>query len=559
MPESAFLSLTPLAAAPLQAEVSAASPPATDATAAETSSFNDFLQGASQYQQPEETAPKEAETNGNAADTLQPADSNNDDSQAEKNTSGRIKESAEDSSQQTVKAEEIIESGESDSILPAEGEGLQEKSDTQNKELQTPFFLQQERPAPLATENDILQPAITTQQHTILQDKENTLQDEENAAPDVSFDSEKSGLQDSHGQQTEKIVSSLLVTETTETFALQQSWQPAGAGQGEPGSKQENNNAASLPFVQQIQLTKDLPTISLSITQPQEAQKTQISNGNWQRDDAIVARLQSIIDAADEKGTVSIKITKETAIAQESVQLKTLGQSQPSTAYIAVNESPRLSETASTNTKVFRILNPEEQDKSIQQRSFVWQQTENHEAKENSSVRFTTASIEPETRTTITNGSQEKQIRFDHSSSLINRALPMESNTEGSLFSSDSGSNGTLFSHAGQSQAVDTTADSTQTITLPSGLTVRENEVVRQFIDRFQINGRNLESRINIKLNPAELGEIEISLTVKEKTIKANVVAQSQITQGILEKNLDKIRAPINSTVQPAGGTGTAS
>ncbi len=604
MPESAFLSLAPPAATPLQAAVSAASPPATDATAAETSSFNDFLQGASQYQQPEETVPKEAETNSKAADTLQPADSSNDESQSERNISGLIKKSAEDGSQQAVKAEEIIESGESGNILPAEGEGLQEKqSNTQNKELQFPFSSQQKQPTPLTAENDILQPAITTQQHTILQDKENilqgeknVLQDEESTAPDVSFGGEKSRLQDSHGQQTEKIVSSLLVTETTETFALQQNWQPTGAEQREPGSKQKNNNAAPLPLVQQISLTKDLPKISLSITQPQGAQKTEISNGNWQRDDAIVARLQSIIDAADEMGTVSINITKETAIAQESIQLKTLGQLQSSAAYIAINESSRLSETTSANTKLFRILNPEEQDNSIQQRSFVWQQTENPGAEKNSSVRFTAAgtlsdiavkpypspqaeintqgeqspvteknismaekalntekvisrdsftlaSIKTETKTTINNGNQERQIRFDHNSSLINRALPMENNTKGALFSSDSGSNGTLFSHAGQPQAVETTVDSVQTITLPSGVTVRENEVVRQFIDRFQINGRNLESRINIKLNPAELGEIEITLTVKEKAIKANVVAQSQITQGILEKNLDKIRA----------------
>jgi flagellar hook-length control protein FliK len=51
-----------------------------------------------------------------------------------------------------------------------------------------------------------------------------------------------------------------------------------------------------------------------------------------------------------------------------------------------------------------------------------------------------------------------------------------------------------------------------------------------------------MDSRINIKLHPAELGELKIDLTVKEGAIRANVVAQSQQTVDILEKNIQKLK-----------------
>jgi len=48
---------------------------------------------------------------------------------------------------------------------------------------------------------------------------------------------------------------------------------------------------------------------------------------------------------------------------------------------------------------------------------------------------------------------------------------------------------------------------------------------------------------MHIKLHPAELGELKIDLTVKEGSIRANVVAQSQHVQEIIEKNLAKLKA----------------
>lgn len=85
-------------------------------------------------------------------------------------------------------------------------------------------------------------------------------------------------------------------------------------------------------------------------------------------------------------------------------------------------------------------------------------------------------------------------------------------------------------------------AESPKPIMLPSGAIVHEDEVIRQLSERFQISSRHMDSRINTKLHTVELGELKIDLTVKEGSIRANVVAQSQHALEILEKNIQKLK-----------------
>lgn len=83
----------------------------------------------------------------------------------------------------------------------------------------------------------------------------------------------------------------------------------------------------------------------------------------------------------------------------------------------------------------------------------------------------------------------------------------------------------------------------TATTTLPSGVVVQDQEVIQQLVERFQVNRRQLDSKIQLKLHPVELGKMEIDLTVKEGSIRANVVAQSQHVQEILERNIAKLKS----------------
>ena len=71
---------------------------------------------------------------------------------------------------------------------------------------------------------------------------------------------------------------------------------------------------------------------------------------------------------------------------------------------------------------------------------------------------------------------------------------------------------------------------------------VAEHEVLNQVLQRFHLTNRDQSTRINLKLHPAELGELQIHLSIKEGTIKASVVAQSQHVQEILEKNMAKLK-----------------
>ncbi len=91
------------------------------------------------------------------------------------------------------------------------------------------------------------------------------------------------------------------------------------------------------------------------------------------------------------------------------------------------------------------------------------------------------------------------------------------------------------------------TNDSAMPVILPSGAIVHEDDILQQLTNRFQISGKNTDSRINLKLHPAELGELKIDLTVKEGSIRANVVAQSHHTMEILEKNIPKLRSVLEN------------
>jgi flagellar hook-length control protein FliK len=84
-------------------------------------------------------------------------------------------------------------------------------------------------------------------------------------------------------------------------------------------------------------------------------------------------------------------------------------------------------------------------------------------------------------------------------------------------------------------------------VTLPSGTVVHQDEVVRQLIERFHIAKKDADTRINIQLHPAELGELKIDLSVKAGSIRAHVLASSQVTQEIIEKNLSKLRTILES------------
>jgi flagellar hook-length control protein FliK len=77
----------------------------------------------------------------------------------------------------------------------------------------------------------------------------------------------------------------------------------------------------------------------------------------------------------------------------------------------------------------------------------------------------------------------------------------------------------------------------------PPGAPVADDFIFNQVAERFQLHTRNQETQLHIKLNPAELGELKIDLTMKEGSIRAHIVAQSGQVQEVLEKNMVRLKS----------------
>ena len=92
-----------------------------------------------------------------------------------------------------------------------------------------------------------------------------------------------------------------------------------------------------------------------------------------------------------------------------------------------------------------------------------------------------------------------------------------------------------------------TTAEGSPPVTLPSGIVVQQEDLIRQIAEHLQISRRDNDTKVNIQLHPAELGELKISLSVKEGSVRANVVASSQYAQEIIEKNMTKLRSVLEN------------
>ncbi len=69
-----------------------------------------------------------------------------------------------------------------------------------------------------------------------------------------------------------------------------------------------------------------------------------------------------------------------------------------------------------------------------------------------------------------------------------------------------------------------------------------ENNILNQVIQRMRLSQNIHDSKLVMKLHPAELGELKIDIQLKEGTIQASIVAQNQQVQEILEKNMPRLR-----------------
>ncbi|MCB2214705.1 flagellar hook-length control protein FliK [Desulfofustis glycolicus] len=98
------------------------------------------------------------------------------------------------------------------------------------------------------------------------------------------------------------------------------------------------------------------------------------------------------------------------------------------------------------------------------------------------------------------------------------------------------------FQEAATQQSAAASRLAGQATSLPAGQYVAENDVIGQIIQRFSLQTSLHTSKMNLKLHPAELGELKISLVVKEDSLKANIYAQTRQAQEIIEKHLPRLK-----------------
>ena len=85
-------------------------------------------------------------------------------------------------------------------------------------------------------------------------------------------------------------------------------------------------------------------------------------------------------------------------------------------------------------------------------------------------------------------------------------------------------------------------APQTQMVQLPSGQQVSDGQICDQVVTQLtgSINGES--GRMVLRLQPAELGSLKLEITIEGDRIRANLHAQTQQVQEVLERNLPQLR-----------------
>lgn len=256
------------------------------------------------------------------------------------------------------------------------------------------------------------------------------------------------------------------------------------------------------------------------------------------RQDALINQLQQIIDKADETGIVSV------TRAKPAYSFNTINTNLHGVLTTSIPEAPEaaaVSPSTELTAASFNELLVKDLDNN--QKPAIKPLAHLSGGRQGIHQQYFNAKVSNQN---LSDNNQDLQQKKQGEEFLQNTiAGNLQSSTVG--FSEQS-STFSAFATSAQQATVHPTSDIAQpTTVLPSGTIVQEEDIIHQVIERFQLSAKQLDNKINIKLHPAELGELKIDLTVKDGSIRAHVVAQSQHTREILEKNVQKLKNQLES------------
>ncbi len=299
--------------------------------------------------------------------------------------------------------------------------------------------------------------------------------------------------------------------------------------------KDESNSSGKTP-----NLTPTKPEMSPAVMEPLFPRVLQPAAGN--RQDALMSQLQQLIDNSNETGTVSITKTGNsfTGIFNNIsgnipgvTATSFSGQSQP----VIVNAN---TETSELNLNGLLLADAEGIEKSVAKpvQQSTGQRHDNQQQYFN--AKLNTKNLAEDNQNP--EGNKQGDGPSKQPTSAVSGIVP-QSGPPGAEQTNTFAQISTITQETARQSAI----ESAKPILLPSGATVHEDEIIKQVTDRFQASNRHMDTRINIQLHPAELGKLKIDLTVKEGSIRANIVAQSQHSLEIIDKNIQKLKTVLES------------
>lgn len=308
-----------------------------------------------------------------------------------------------------------------------------------------------------------------------------------------------------------------------------------------PDTIQPNLTPAAIqPNLTPVAIQHDLTPVAVqpeknpSTTEP-EIQNT-IKPAAAKGQDALLSQLQNIIDKANETGIVSITKVPNTTLAN-SINSNIHGAMTFSSENTEPINVTTAAHTAGSHLNGLFVADADGIEK-----------TAGKSAQHMNGIRQDSPHQYFGTKITMQNLANNTQNFQENPQGDKLPPQSSGSNLQSGLFSAPEQTN--TFSQVSSIVQETTTqpiTESAKPIVLPSGVLVHEDEIIQQLSQKFQISGRNMDSRINLKLHPAELGALKIDLTVKEGSIRANIVAQSQHTLEILDKNLAKLKTVLEN------------
>ena len=297
------------------------------------------------------------------------------------------------------------------------------------------------------------------------------------------------------------------------------------------------NAPEKIPSAKILSDSAILPKSPLILMEPEPAVPNSIKPALTGKQDALISQLQQIINNANETGTVSISSATNTS-SPNSLRNNMFGvmptSFQGNSAPIAVTTTD---ETADLNLNSLLVANVDGLEKAGTKQPLHPTGTRVDMQQQYFNAKITTQ-----------NPGQDNQNFKESRQGNESFQQTLSSNQQsGSLGATEQPNTFSQISALVQDTTAQPANESAKPIILSSGTMVHEEEIIRQLTDKFQLSGKNMDTRINLKLHPAELGELKIDLTVKEGSIRANIVAQSQQTLEILEKNIPKLKALLES------------